>query len=82
MDILQESLKNDLIHDGKRIEKPAKDSYKILTCNDVIPSVIVECGFLSNHEEEKRLLNEEYQQKIVDSIVKSINRYFEVNKDQ
>lgn len=79
--ILQGNLKTDLIHDKKRIEKPANNAYKILACNDIMPSVLVECGFLSNYEEEKRLLSEEYQQKIVDSIVKSINQYFETNKN-
>ncbi|MCM8710761.1 N-acetylmuramoyl-L-alanine amidase CwlD [Clostridium sp. SYSU_GA19001] len=74
--IMQENLKIDLNHDNKRVEKPAKNDYKILSCNDTMPSVLVECGFLSNYEEEQRLLSEEYQQKIVDSLVKSINMYF------
>jgi N-acetylmuramoyl-L-alanine amidase len=79
--LLQESLKNDLKNDNKRVEKPAKDNYKILNCNDVMPSVLVECGFLSNHDEEQRLVNEEYQKKIADSISNSINKYFEIKQN-
>lgn len=37
-----------------------------------IPSVIVECGFLSNEEEKKLLQNSEYQDKIVEGIVNGI----------
>lgn len=75
--IVQQNLKKDLVHDGKRMEKPAKNAYKILSCNDTMPSILVECGFLSNYEEEKRLLDESYQQKIADSLAKSIDEYFE-----
>lgn len=32
--------------------------------NPVVPVVIVECGFLSNREEEQRLCGEEYQKKV------------------
>ena len=39
--------------------------YYMLKCT-YAPSVIVECGFLSNEEEEKLLLTEDYQEKIVD----------------
>ncbi|SKA82394.1 N-acetylmuramoyl-L-alanine amidase [Clostridium sp. USBA 49] len=74
--IVQENLKIDLNHDNKRVEKPAKNNYKILSCSDKMPSILVECGFLSNYEEEKRLLDENYQEKIVESLVKSINEYF------
>lgn len=41
--------------------------YYMLKCTDA-PSVIAECGFLSNEEDEKLLLNESYQEKIADCI--------------
>lgn len=75
--IIQENFRIDLDKNNKRVEKPAKDNYKILRCNDKMPSVIVECGFLSNNEEEIRLKDEKYQEKIADSLVKSIDSYFE-----
>lgn len=73
--IVQDNLKADLNHNNKRVEKPANNAYKILNCNDNNTSVLIECGFLSNYEEEQRILNEDYQQKIADSITKSINEY-------
>jgi N-acetylmuramoyl-L-alanine amidase len=74
--ILQENLKKDL-GNNKREEKDAKGAYKILRCFTNIPSVIVECGFLTNPEEERKLITTEYQDKIAESIVKSIKEYYE-----
>lgn len=74
--ILQENLKTDL-GNNHREEKEAMNTYKILRCYTNIPSVIVECGFLTNPEEEKKLVTKEYQDKITDSIVKSIKEYYE-----
>lgn len=77
--ITQENLKIDINAENKRVEKPARDDYKILTCSDIMPSILVECGFLSNYEEEKLLQDENYQQKIADSLAKSISNYLENN---
>lgn len=77
--ILQQNLINDVDSSNHRCEKPANDLYKILRCSNHIPSVIVECGFLSNPEEESKLLDKAYQQKIAESIAKSINLYFYEN---
>ncbi|ERI95328.1 N-acetylmuramoyl-L-alanine amidase CwlD [Clostridiales bacterium oral taxon 876 str. F0540] len=74
--IIQENFRIHLDKDNKRVEKPAKDNYKILRCNDKMPSVIVECGFLSNYEEELKLKDEKYQDKLTDSLTKSIEDYF------
>ncbi len=41
--------------------------YFILNCNRY-PAVIVECGFLSNAEDEKLLLSDEYRGKLVQAI--------------
>ena len=43
-----------------------------------IPTVIVECGFLSNHEEEKQLQQAEYQTKLAWGIYNGIMEYFYV----
>ena len=41
-----------------------------------IPISIVECGFLSNKEEEQQLLNDEYQNKLAWGIYNGITDYF------
>lgn len=41
-----------------------------------IPGVLVECGFISNSKERELLLSEDYQNKIVSSIVQGIIEYY------
>ena len=52
-----------------------KEIIGILKDND-IPSVLIECGFLSNDKEAKLLTDEKYQEKIAWSIYAGIQNYF------
>lgn len=49
----------------------ANDTYYLLKRTEV-PTIIVECGFLSNPEEAGKLIDTEYQKKMADVIVKGI----------
>ena len=55
--------------------KPADKNIYLLH-NSTGPSVIVECGFLSNAEEAKKLNTKEYQQQLAFSIYCGITHYF------
>lgn len=44
-----------------------------------IPSILVETAFISNPEEERRLNDEAYQDKLADAIVRGIRQYFSQN---
>lgn len=44
-----------------------------------IPSILVETAFISNPEEEAKLLDNAYQEQLADAIVKGIRRYFAKN---
>ncbi|WP_295753642.1 N-acetylmuramoyl-L-alanine amidase [Undibacterium sp.] len=44
-----------------------------------IPSILIETAFISNPEEEARLTDESYQDKMADAIVKGIKKYFSKN---
>ena len=72
-EIIQESLKNSLDDGNKRMEK-SNDSYYVLLKSEC-PTVIVECGFLSNWEEATNLKDDYYQDKIADAIINGIVRY-------
>lgn len=74
--IMQKNLREDLDSSNKRVQKPAKNAYRILRENDSMPSVIVECGFLSNYEEEQKLKSDIYQEKIAKSISKSVGEFY------
>ena len=71
--ILQNVIKETLA-DGNTREAKGNSSYYMLK-KSVYTSVIVECGFLSNPEEEALLLNEEYQEKIAWAIHLGILQY-------
>lgn len=75
--IVQNNLIQDLDRNNNRREKAASNLYKILRENDTMPSIIVECGFLSNYEEKQKLISDSYQEKIAASLSKSINEYYE-----
>lgn len=44
-----------------------------------IPSILVETAFISNPEEERKLNDEQYQDKLVQSILSGIKKYFASN---
>jgi N-acetylmuramoyl-L-alanine amidase len=58
-----------------RVEQAA---FAVLKSPD-IPSILVETAFISNPEEERRLNDEEYQDKLVTSILAGIKKYFSTN---
>jgi N-acetylmuramoyl-L-alanine amidase len=77
--VLQQNLREYLDKDNKRMEKPAHNSYKILKNNGKMAAVIAECGFLTNINEEAKLKDDKYQQKIAEAMVNAINIYFGMN---
>lgn len=81
-DNIQESVKEIVKDNNKRVSKPAGDAYLILRDDHKGASVLVECGFLSNMEEEKKLQTEEHQNVLIEGISLGIERYFEeINKN-
>ena len=66
-DCIQKSIVKLLQPENTRVNKQATSSTYILY-NATVPAVLVECGFLSNSAELKRLKDEEYQKKMAFSI--------------
>ena len=60
--------------ENNRIAKTIDNVYIIKHVE--IPITIVECGFLSNVEEEKLLLQDDYQNKLAWGIYNGIVNYF------
>ena len=71
--LVQNSLKEVINRGNTRVEKPS-NSYYLLKGN-TIPSIIVECGFLSNQEEELLLKDDSYQNKLAWSIYIGLIKY-------
>ncbi len=72
---IQDSLIQNVDPKNKRAAK-ANDSYYLLKKTPT-PTVIVECGFLSNPTEADLLLTEDYQDSLVDAISIGILAYLE-----
>ena len=75
-DSIQNSLKETIPDGNKRVSKPAGDAYLILRDEYDCAAILLECGFLSNPEEEQRLKSEEHQNLMVNGIKLGLERYF------
>ena len=53
-------------------------SFAVLKAPD-IPSVLVEAAFISNPEEEKKLITADYQNQVADALMRGISAYFGKN---
>lgn len=72
-DTIQESVKTMIADGNKRVAKE-NSNYYMLTHTDC-PTVIVECGFLSNNAEAKLLTEEDYQNKMAAAITNGVKEY-------
>lgn len=79
--LIQNSIIESVGDGNKRLAKPAQNQYRILRDGYDGACVIVECGFLSNYQEEQKLKTDEHQDKIVNGIKNGVNSYF-IDKDK
>jgi N-acetylmuramoyl-L-alanine amidase len=68
--IMQATLREELDPENKREAKADCNYYMLKKTSS--PTIIVECGFLSNHKEAELLASEEYQEKASAAICKGI----------
>ena len=71
---IQENLNKSIQKENKRVAMKLDTVY--IMKHVEIPISIVECGFLSNLEEEKQLLDDSYQNKLAWGIYNGIQEYF------
>jgi N-acetylmuramoyl-L-alanine amidase len=71
---MQSTCKDELDAENKRVAK-ADSTYYMLIHTDT-PTVIAECGFLSNPEEAAMLNTQEYQQKVAQALYNGVIAYF------
>lgn len=72
---IQNNLNYSIARENKRTILPLSNIY--LMDNSKIPTVTVECGFLSNNEETRLLQTDEYQSNIAWGIYAGIMDYFQ-----
>ena len=71
---IQENLNKSMQKENNRVAMKIDNIYIIKHVE--IPTYIVECGFLSNPEEEKQLLDDNYQNRLAWGIYSGIINYF------
>lgn len=71
---LQQNLNEAIQKENKRVAMKLDNVY--IMKHVEIPISIVECGFLSNPEEEKKLLEDEYQDRLAWGVYNGIMDYF------
>lgn len=74
---IQKAIQTHADEENKRVAKHNGDYYILRTTK--IPAVIVECGFLTNLEEERKLNTDQYQEKMAWAIYIGIIEYFQEN---
>ena len=75
--IIQDALQKVNPDNTKKIK--ANDTYYILKKTEV-PTVIVECGFLSNYKEAQKLVTEDYQKSVAEAVAEGILSYIKENE--
>lgn len=71
---IDSAVKSGLEPNNKR--RIVKDNNLYVLHHTQVPSVLVECGFISNKKDADNLLNANYQQKLVSAIDSGVNEFF------
>ena len=69
------NISKDNLQKNNRRENKKSDSSYYLLYKAKVPSVMVECGFMSNNEENKKLQDDNYQNKMAYSIMLGYGNY-------
>jgi len=77
---VQKALREDVDPTNKR-EALVKTTPILILRNLKTPTIVVECGFLSNEKEEENLRTESYQKKLAKAIKKGIDNYYKLAED-
>ncbi len=73
---IQKSIVSNIQPENNRQIKKS-DSSIFLLYKSTVPSVMVECGFLSNFEETEKLKNEEYRKQIAQAVCSGIKKFLD-----
>ncbi len=69
-EVIQKTLKEEVDSSNRRVAKSNNDYYMLI--NVKCPSVIVECGFLSNWKEATNLADDYYQEQLAEAICSAV----------
>lgn len=77
---LAQIILDEMVKDTGALDKGIVGRKDLIVLNQTkMPAIIIEYGFLSNEDEEKLLLTNSYQDKVVGSIAEGLKKYFNLN---
>jgi N-acetylmuramoyl-L-alanine amidase len=68
-------LQTELVNKSKTNDRGIKQADFFVLRGAFMPSVVVEMGFITNEEEEKKMMNKDYQNQLVASIINGIKSF-------
>jgi N-acetylmuramoyl-L-alanine amidase len=78
---LSKRFANDLVREVGRETKLLRNTHRFagfaVLKSPVVPSILFEIGYMSNRQEERLLRSPEHRAKIVESIIRAVDGYFE-----
>ena len=74
---LAQTILDSIVNNTGANDKGIVERKDLIVLNQTnMQALVIECGFLSNRNEEKLLSKERYQNKMVDSIISGVDNYF------
>ena len=73
-------LQKNLVEKTKAYDRGIKNSNFVVLRESIIPSVLIECGFITNENEATSLVKDDYQKDIANAIVKSIKCFLNIEE--
>ena len=81
---LSKKFANDLVEEVGRETKLLRNTHRFagfaVLKSPVVPSILFEIGYLSNRQEEREMRSAQHRDKIIESIIRAIDGYFERQK--
>jgi N-acetylmuramoyl-L-alanine amidase len=78
---LSKKFANDLVQEVGREAKLLRNTHRFagfaVLKSPVVPSILFEIGYLSNRQEERLMRSAEHRSKIIESIIRAVDGYFE-----
>lgn len=75
---LSETIHKNLIQETSAVDRGIKNSNFVVLRENIIPCVLIECGFITNNDEFNKLIDKDYQRRISLGIFKGINSFFNI----
>lgn len=76
-DELAKKIQNNIIEVTKTKDRGVKKSDFMVTKFTKMPAVLIECGFLTNKNEQEKIMTQMYQEKIAQGVVDGLVEYIE-----